>query len=446
MTNIRITPGELVVTGTIVPELHYGPYLCDWWIFSKDSQNVSYAIPLRLGLEIMIQLNKRSFIIHVVRYIHSHLQPGYICEGDGQSSGIVTSSSMAITSVYQAVFGTKAKFAGLSYLGLEQPKTSQKLLEGVVFYPFIIEIENLSIFVGSLGKITHPNQKTIGYNYTSSLFYKYKAKQSVFFQSIKNDSLYSIEIYQNSQIIAKFNENSPNAVWHKTGVLKSILGDTLFCVNHPLTLQKLDQTKFSHQKLMPDKCTLADWDNKMIMEHFFDLHLKKAVGKSIEEWHRVFQIWKQQKSNVIELHTHLNKVYSLDHELREREARAWRAIFCAVGCTNITPYNKQISKNEYWTNTSDPDKDRDILKTLYEDGILNISPQALTIKAFWDCFWDSYNANLKGTNDKVRILSIIAERFTYQKIIDRLNISPNTINAARQFSHNVEISSESLKS
>ncbi|CAG8838253.1 6903_t:CDS:1, partial [Gigaspora margarita] len=44
--------------------------------------------------------------------------------------------------------------------------------------------------------------------------------------------------------------------------------------------------------------------------------------------------------------------------------------------------------NEYWTNASDPDKDRDILKTLYEDEILNISLQALTIKAFWDCFQD----------------------------------------------------------
>ncbi|CAG8855904.1 7833_t:CDS:1, partial [Gigaspora margarita] len=43
---------------------------------------------------------------------------------------------------------------------------------------------------------------------------------------------------------------------------------------------------------------------------------------------------------------------------------------------------------------------RAILRALYEDRILNISPQALTIKAFWDCFRDSYNANLKGTNGK----------------------------------------------
>ncbi|CAG8646487.1 6385_t:CDS:2, partial [Dentiscutata heterogama] len=329
MTNVYITPRKLVVTGTIVPELHYGPYLRDWWIFFKESQNVPSPIPIRLGLEVMVQLNKMSFIIHVVRYIHSHLQPGYICEGGGQSSGIVTSSSNAIILVYQAIFGTKTKFAGLSYLGLEQTETSQKLLEGVVFYPFIIEVENLSIFVSSLGKISHSNQKTIGYNYTSSLFYKYKSKQSVFFQSVNKNNSYSIIVYQNSQIVAEYTDNSPNAVWCQT---------------------------------VSNQYTLADWNNKAIMEHLFDLHLKKAVSKSAKKWHQ----------------------------------------------------------NEFWTNTPNPEKDRITLKNLYEDGILNVSPQTLTTKAFWDCFRDSYNINLKGTNGKVHILSIIAEKFMYQEIKDEL--------------------------
>ena len=58
MTNIRITPGELVVTGTIVPELHYGPYLRDWWIFFKESQNMPTPIPIRLGLRLWYNLIK----------------------------------------------------------------------------------------------------------------------------------------------------------------------------------------------------------------------------------------------------------------------------------------------------------------------------------------------------------------------------------------------------
>ncbi|CAB4415053.1 unnamed protein product [Rhizophagus irregularis] len=130
MSKSHITPGKLVVTGSIIPELHYGPYLRDWWVFPKEKTQ-NYPIPLRLGLEVMIQLNNNPFIIRIVRNVHSFLQPGYICEGKGQSSGINTSASAAITSVYQSVFGSKTKYAGLSYLGIDQPETAQKLLEGI---------------------------------------------------------------------------------------------------------------------------------------------------------------------------------------------------------------------------------------------------------------------------------------------------------------------------
>ncbi|CAG8848485.1 24816_t:CDS:1, partial [Racocetra persica] len=54
---------ELIKTGDIIQELHYGSYLRDWWFFSDD--NLIPPIPIRLGLEIMIQLNKKSFIIRV---------------------------------------------------------------------------------------------------------------------------------------------------------------------------------------------------------------------------------------------------------------------------------------------------------------------------------------------------------------------------------------------
>jgi hypothetical protein len=154
----------------------------------------------------MLQLNRQPFIIRIVRHVHSPLQPGYICEGKGQSSGVVESASNAITSVYQSVFGTKTKYAGLFYLGLEQTGTVQKLLEGITCRPFIIETENISIFVGCLGKI-RSNTKVIGHNYSASLFYKYKGKQSVFFQYV-NQNLLSITIYQNSQIIAEYKDIS----------------------------------------------------------------------------------------------------------------------------------------------------------------------------------------------------------------------------------------------
>jgi hypothetical protein len=50
---------------------------------------------------------------------------------------------------------------------------------------------------------------------------------------------------------------------------------------------------------------------------------------------------------------------------------------------------------------------------------LNVNSQA---DILWDCFRNSYNANSKGIDGKMRILSIIAENFTYKEIIERLEV------------------------
>lgn len=318
-------------------------YATGGFFLKKKTQEkqICYPIPLRLGLEVMIQLNNSQFIIHIVRNVHSSLQPGYICEGKGQSSGIKKSASAAITSVYQSVFGSKTKYAGLSYLGIDQPETAQKLLEGVIFRPFIAELENIIVFVSCLGKITLSNTNKVGHNYAASLFHKYRRVQSVFYQHVDKDS-FLITIYQNSQIVAVYKDISPNAVWKKAGVLTSILSETLFVINHPLTLDRINQARqelYSHK--LPNECTLADWNNEIIIEHLYELYLKRNIRRLVE-WRQVFQNWIQQKSSIIELHTHLGNIY-MDYEFQERELRAWYAMLRATGCTNITPYNKNIS-------------------------------------------------------------------------------------------------------
>ena len=55
-------------------------------------------------------------------------------------------------------------------------------------------------------------------------------------------------------------------------------------------------------------------------------------------------------------------------------------------------------------------------------GFLNIStPSPADI--FWNCFHDSYNANPKGMDGKMRILSIISESFTYKNIVNNLGVT-----------------------
>ena len=89
---------------------------------------------------------------------------------------------------------------------------------------------------------------------------------------------------------------------------------------------------------------VIDWNNKVIIEHLFKIHLKKVVSRLVEEQYQVFQSWIQQKSNIIELYTHFSKIYDSNHEFQECELQAQHAIFLATGCTNITSYNKKISK------------------------------------------------------------------------------------------------------
>jgi hypothetical protein len=43
-------------------------------------------------------------------------------------------------------------------------------------------------------------------------------------------------------------------------------------------------------------------------------------------------------------------------------------------------------------------------------------------KVFWDCFRNSYDANPKEIDGKIRILSIIGESFTYKEIVDELKV------------------------
>ena len=125
--------------------------------------------------------------------------------------------------------------------------------------------------------------------------------------------------------------------------MTSILGETLFVINRSLTLDRINQARqelYSHK--LPNECTLADWNNEIIMEHLYELYLKRNIRRSVE-WHQIFQNWIQQKSNIIELYDHLSKIYDADYEFQERELRAWHMMLHAMGCTDITPYNKNIS-------------------------------------------------------------------------------------------------------
>jgi hypothetical protein len=48
-----------------VPELHYGPFLWDWWYYSdsKTQDSSIYAIPIRLGFQVALNSIKNTLLL-----------------------------------------------------------------------------------------------------------------------------------------------------------------------------------------------------------------------------------------------------------------------------------------------------------------------------------------------------------------------------------------------
>jgi hypothetical protein len=170
MSRDHYTPGKLVATGILVKELHYGPFLRDWWYFSdsESENNILYPIPLRLGFQVVLKLNQKYFTVTIVRNLQNPNIPGFICEGEGINSGVLSSSSNAINTAYQKVFGqnNKTKYPGATLLGFHDSYIIQQILGGVGFRPFIICLCNVKIFVASI------SNKNNGDGFASSFMYR----------------------------------------------------------------------------------------------------------------------------------------------------------------------------------------------------------------------------------------------------------------------------------
>lgn len=76
------------------------------------------------------------------------------------------------------------------------------------------------------------------------------------------------------------------------------------------------------------------------------------------------------------------------------------------------------------------------LNFLYESGFLSPHPlpkqDVNDGEVFWDCFHQSLQANKKGYNGKKRILSIIAEKFSYKTLMGKLGVSIKNIKNKNQ--------------
>ena len=79
---------------------------------------------------------------------------------------------------------------------------------------------------------------------------------------------------------------------------------------------------------------------------------------------------------------------------------------------------------EFWTRSINSDKDRAALQNLYDLGFLHPIPNECNqSETLWNCIQESLNINKKGQDGKRRILSIVADQFSYDEIKNNLNVS-----------------------
>ncbi|RHZ51818.1 hypothetical protein Glove_469g42 [Diversispora epigaea] len=213
----------------------------------------------------------------------------------------------------------------------------------------------------------------------------------------------------------------PDDVWQKVEVLQEHKGTELFGICHP-------EVQAIFQKLQEPKCKPEEWYITGKMQILWNYHLRKFTLASIR-WNQFFISWYNERKSIIELITSLKKLYPPNYIFKEREMRVWKAMLSHAGCTNITPYTKKISNYEFWTRSNDPTYDRENINFLYNSGFLLSNNSDL----FWDSFYQALNINKKGLDGKRRILSIIAEKFSYNILMEKLRVAHGTIFEARKY-------------
>ncbi|CAB4461625.1 unnamed protein product [Rhizophagus irregularis] len=416
----------LIATGIIIPDLHFGPFLRNWWhvrSLQENGMKVEQYYPFQIGMKTQVELKNRPFIIRIVQgNKHNNLLLGFFCESLSESNEEVENDpTSAISNLYKRIFQTETRFSGTLLMGMDDNDILSEIVSDLSFIPFSINMQKINITIHSIGASTN---KGVGSGFASSFIYTRSKERALFFQTV-NENESSIYIYKENQLSEEFHGSDPNSVWKKMGMLKEWLGETLFGLDNSNVKKKLEQLK----KFV---CFYNEWHDYSKMEQIFRYHLQKRTCSQVD-WYLLFREWKENNCPIIELHSQLASLYPNGYIFSEREMRAWRAMLRATGCINITPFDKEESEYEFWTQSSDPESDKAMINMLYQNGFLQTIPSNMfnATEVFWESFEHSLSLNKRGANGKQRILSIIADKFLYKELQTRLHVSSHTIHNAK---------------
>src|SRR5436190_4072849 len=171
-------PVTLIATGMIIPDLHFGPFLRNWWhvkTLQENGTKIEQYYPFRVGMKIQVELKNRLFIIRVIQgNKHSNLLPGFLCESLLESNeGVENDPTSAISNLYKKIFQTETRFSGALVMGMEDNNILDELVSDLSFQPFMINLQKIKITIHSID--VPANQRDL-YGFASSFLY-YKSKE-----------------------------------------------------------------------------------------------------------------------------------------------------------------------------------------------------------------------------------------------------------------------------
>jgi len=117
--------------------------------------------------------------------------------------------------------------------------------------------------------------------------------------------------------------------------LTKFCGTNLFGLEHPTTQKLL-------QQLQVPTCKPHQWNDKNVMISLYEYHLKRRTIIMVE-WLQLFTLWLTKGNNIIELMTSFKKIYPQKYVFSERELQAWNSMLRAAGCSDVTPFDNDIS-------------------------------------------------------------------------------------------------------
>ena len=324
----------LVAVGSLLLDLHYGPYSRLWWQNSKE--NISSYFPIRVGQTTKTTLNERVFYITIlVGNYENSLAPGFICTSGTTSSKIETNPSAAVSNVYNSIFKNATRYSGPLIIGWNDENIISQLSQDVPFFPFSFLVGQVQVFVYGIGVSSYNEWNNAGSGYKASLNYKYCDKPALFVSTIEGDQCI-LEIHQNSQIQQRFVGNSPNDVWKTSGFLKKFEGIQLFGLENSLTKKSISKNGIP-------KCSPSNWMDYSLLKPLYDYNLRRRTLADVQ-WYQFFKAWSQEANPIIEFTSSLKKLYPNNHEFSTRELGAWNAMLHAAGCENVTPWSHDESK------------------------------------------------------------------------------------------------------